>query len=135
MNIAEKIRSKGIKATPQRQLVYEVLEGLGHAPIDEITRKVRAANPCITVATVYRILDSFQEAGLISYLNHPNGKSYYDITPDVHHHIYMDNNEILDYTDEELTELIKKRLQTGKFKDLAIEQVSVQIFAKNKPQK
>ncbi len=39
MNTAERIRSKGIKATPQRLLVYEVQEELGHAPVDEITER------------------------------------------------------------------------------------------------
>ncbi len=130
MDTAEKIRAKGIKATPQRQLVYEVLEESGHAPIDEIIKKVQAKNPCITVSTIYRILDSFCAADLVSLLNHPSGKSYYDITPTIHHHIYMDENKILDYVDEELTELIKNRLKKGHFKDLDIEQISVQIFAK-----
>ncbi len=130
MNTAEKIRLKGIKATPQRQLVYEVLEVSCHAPIDEITKKVHTKNPCITVASIYRILDSFCEVGLVSLLNHPGGKSYYDITPTMHHHIYTDDNKVLDYVDEELTELIKNRLREGQFKDLNIEQILVQIFAK-----
>ncbi len=131
MDTAEKIRSKGIKATPQRRLVYEVLEKLGHAPVDEIIEKVRVKNPCVTISTVYRILDSFHETGLVSYLNHPTGKSYYDITSKAHHHIYTDNNEVLDYADEDLTKLIKERLQNGPFKNLDIEQISIQIFAKN----
>ncbi len=131
MNTAEKIRAKGIKATPQRLLVYEVLEESGHATIDEIAKKVQATNPCITLSTIYRILDSLCKAGLVSLLNHPGGKSFYDITPTVHHHIYTDDNMILDYVDEKLTELIRNRLKEGQFKDLDIGQISVQIFAKN----
>ncbi len=135
MDIAAKIRAKGIKATPQRRLVYKALEELCHAPVDVIIEKVQSQSPGITVSTIYRILDSFCEVGLFVRFNHPSGKPYFDITPANHHHIYTKNCEVLDYVDEELTELIKTRLRSGQFKDLDIEQVSVQVFAKNNPNK
>ncbi len=135
MDLEQRIRSKGIKATPQRRLVYEVLEGLSHAPVDEVAAKVRAKNPCVTLSTVYRILDSFHDAGLVSRLNHPDGKSYYDITPAVHHHIYTDRNEILDYIDDELSEMIRDRLRDRRFGNMDIERISIQIFAKTNFQK
>ncbi len=130
MDIAAKIRAKGIKATPQRRLVYKVMEELCHAPVDAIIEKVQSQSPGITVSTIYRILDSFCEVGLLTRFSHPSGKPYFDITPSNHHHIYTDS-EVLDYMDEELTEFIKKRLQGGRFENLDIEEISIQIFAKN----
>ena len=80
MNIADIIKRAGLKATPQRKIVYEIMMELGHDPIDEITSKVQIQNPDITISTVYRILDAFCKVGLLSKVKHPNGKMYFDNT-------------------------------------------------------
>ncbi|MCL1936885.1 MAG: transcriptional repressor [Candidatus Azobacteroides sp.] len=131
MNTGEIIKKAGLKATLQRKTVYELMTRLGHSSIDEIIAGVRQQNPEVTISTVYRILDSFCKAGLLSKMNHPNGKYYYDITPSEHHHIFM-NNEIIDYMDPELTALIKNHLKKKSFKYLdAINKVCVQISVNN----
>ena len=79
MNIAEIIKKAGLKATPQRKMIYEIMTKSGHSSIDEIIEKVQQQNPEITISTVYRILDSFCEAGLLLKINHPDKKNYYDI--------------------------------------------------------
>ena len=131
MNTAEIIQKAGLKATPQRKMIYELMKESGHSPIDEIIAKVQQQNPEITVSTVYRILDLFCEVGLLSKIKHPNNKSYYDITPSDHHHIFI-NNEMIDYIDPELTEMIKKHLKGDLFKLLDIEKISVQIITNSK---
>jgi Fe2+ or Zn2+ uptake regulation protein len=127
------IKKAGLKATPQRKMVYRIMAELGHCPIDEVIMRVRQQNPEITVSTVYRILDSFCEVGLISKMNHPGGKSYYDITPSVHHHVFI-NNEVIDYVNPELTTIIKEHLKNDLFKHLDIEEISIQIIINNKTQ-
>ena len=131
MNIVEVIKKTGLKATPQRKMVYELMTKLCHSPIDEIIARVQQQNPEITVSTVYRILDSFCEAGLLSKVKHPNGKYYFDITSSDHHHVFI-NNEMIDYIDPELTEVIKKHLKGDLFKHLDIEKISIQIIANSK---
>ena len=131
MNIGEIIKKAGLKATPQRKIVYGLMTKLRHSPIDEIIAKVKQQNPEITVSTVYRIMDMFCKAGLLSKMNHPNGKIYYDITPSEHHHVFKDY-EVIDYIDPELTELIKNHLKGDLFKDSDIEKISIQIFVNNK---
>ena len=131
MNIAEIIKKSGLKATPQRKIVYEIMTELRHSPIDEITSKVRQQNPDITVSTVYRILDTFCDVGLLSKIKHPNGKWYFDITPSDHHHVFI-NDEVVDYMDSELTELVKKHLKGDLFENLEIEKISIRIIATKK---
>ena len=110
MDIGTIINEAGLKATPQRKMVYELMTELGHSSIDEIIVRVQKQSPEITLSTIYRILDSFCKAGLLSKMNHPSGKCYYDITVGEHHHVFRDN-EITDYIDPELTALIKNHLK------------------------
>ena len=131
MNTGDIIRKAGLRATPQRKMVYAIMTELCHSPIDEIIARVQQQNPEITVSTVYRILDSFCEAGLLSKIKHPNGKFFFDISPKEHHHVFTDN-EVIDFIDPELTEMIKERLKSELFKHLEIEKISIQITAKQK---
>jgi Fe2+ or Zn2+ uptake regulation protein len=131
MDIIENIKKTGLKATPQRKMVYAVMTELCHSPIDEIITKVQQQNPEITVSTVYRILDSFCESGLLTKLKHPNGKWFFDITTSEHHHVFT-NDGMIDYIDPELTELIKNRLKDDIFKHLEIEKISIQILTNTK---
>ena len=128
MGTREKIKRAGLKATPQRKMIYELMAASGHSSIDEIITKVQQQNPEITLSTIYRILDTFCIAGLLSKMYHPNGKCYYDITLSEHHHVFIDK-EVIDYVDPELTEIVKKHLKGDFFKDLNIEKISINIIA------
>jgi len=131
MNLVEIIKKAGLKATPQRKMIYELMTESGHSSIDELIAKVQQKNPEITVSTIYRILDSFCRAGLLSKITHPNGKFFYDITVYTHHHVFMDN-KITDYIDPELTTLIQEHLKKKSFKHLdSIKSISIQITINN----
>ena len=131
MNTGEIIKKAGLKATPQRKMVYGLMAELGHSSIDAVIDRVQQQSPEITVSTIYRILDSFCKAGLLSKLTHPGGKCFYDITTDAHHHIFMDN-EIVDYNDPELTALIREHLKEKSFKQLdSIQNIAIQIIINN----
>ena len=128
----EVIKKAGLKVTPQRIMVYELMTELGHCSIDEIIARVQQKNPEITVSTVYRILDTFCEVGLLLKIVNSNGKCYFDITPTEHYHVFV-NNEIIDYIAPELTEVINKHLQEDDlFKNLDIKEISIQIIANKK---
>ena len=131
MNTVEIIKKAGLKATPQRKIIYEIMSELGHGSIDEIIAKVQQQSPELTLSTIYSILDSFCDAGIISKMGTPNGKYFYDITAYTHHHVFMDN-KIIDYIDPELTMLIKKHLKEKSFKHSdSIQDISIQIVVNN----
>ena len=131
MDYGEIIKKAGLKATPQRKIVYELMTKLGHSSINEIITKAQQHHSEFTVSTVYRILDSFCNVGLLSKMSHPNGKCFYDITPTEHHHLLV-NDDVIDYIDPELTDLIKKHLKGDLFDHFDVEKISVQIFVNKK---
>ena len=92
MESTEIIKNAGLKITPQRKVVYEVMMELRHAAIDEIIKCVQSKDNEITISTIYRILD---------------------------------------YMDEELTELIRQYLKEKNFASVDISRIQVQITINN----
>ena len=132
MNTSDKLRSKELKATPQRKLVYEIIEELGHASIEEIIIKVRQINEEITVSTIYRILNSFCDHNILAKVNHPNGKTYYDINMHEHHHIITSEQELIDIDDPELTQIIRERVLKQIGTENKINKISIHIMTSKK---
>ena len=128
MNTSEKMRSKGLKATTQRIIVYNIIWGLRHASIEEIITKVQQTNPEITISTIYRILKSFCDKQLLGMISHPNGKTYYDVNTHEHHHIITSEEELIDIDDPELTQLIRERVSEQIGKKINIDKISIQIL-------
>lgn len=127
MEKIDKIREAGLKLTPQRKAVYEAMIELRHAPIEAIISSVQSKDQEITLSTVYRILDSFCKAGLLSLVCHPEtGKCYYDITVHEHHHLF-DGQQIMDYEDPELTRIIQQYLENKNLVSADIGKIQVQI--------
>ena len=124
--ITQAIKTAGLKVTPQRRMVYEVMQELRHASVDTVIEKVRERNPDITVSTIYRILDSFCKV-LSSVGNPADGKQYFDITVGNHHHLF-DGQKIADYDDPELTRLIYRYLAGKLPGDTNIDKIQVQII-------
>lgn len=60
------LRTAGLRATPQRQIVLETLEDLQHATPTEIAATIRQHSPRINHSTIYRTLDNLEEAGIVS---------------------------------------------------------------------
>lgn len=128
METIDNIKLAGLRITPQRKAVYEAMMELRHASIDEIIKKVQSKDGEMTVSTIYRILNSFCTANLLSNIFNPDaGKSYYDITVAEHHHVFK-GEQVMDYMDDELTAMIRKYLKDKNFASEDIEKVQVQII-------
>ena len=61
----QRLRASGHRLTPQRELVLEAVERLGHATPDEVFAEVRSRSEAINLSTVYRTLELLDELGLI----------------------------------------------------------------------
>lgn len=128
METIDNIKLAGLRITPQRKAVYEAMMELRHASIDEIIKKVQSKDGEMTVSTIYRILNSFCTANLLSNIFNPDaGKSYYDITVAEHHHVFK-GEQVMDYMDDELTAMIRKYLKNKNFASEDIEKVQVRII-------
>jgi Fur family transcriptional regulator, ferric uptake regulator len=59
------LRAKGYRLTPQRELVLNAVERLGHATPDEVLVAVRQESAAVNISTVYRTLELLEELGLV----------------------------------------------------------------------
>lgn len=66
------IRQRGLRLTPQRELVLAAVRELGHSTPEEISAHVRKHHPGINLSTVYRNLETLEKAGFVvhSHLGH-----------------------------------------------------------------
>ncbi len=109
--IKEIIKEKGLKATPQRIAVYMAMSELGHASADAIVESLSTTFPTLTVATVYNILESFVDSGLLMRRYSSNSKMYFDINTHEHVHIYdKKTNTFTDLEEPELVKLVSNYL-------------------------
>lgn len=84
---AQKLREKGLKVTPQRIAVYNMLlHSHEHPNAETIYRTLEETNPTMSLATVYKTLDNFKHLGLVQELNVGEASSRYDATVTCHPH-------------------------------------------------
>jgi len=130
LDIATKaIAEKGLKITHQRIVVFQAIMGTDkHPTAEQIFDLIKEKNPSISLATVYKTLETFVENKLINKVSTPQGTMRYDPRIDNHNHIYISNtNEIMDYDDDELNEILRKYLTKRKFNNLNITDFKLQI--------
>lgn len=60
-----RLRARGYRLTPQRELVLQAVEELGHATPDDVLAAVRERSQAVNVSTVYRTLELLEELGLV----------------------------------------------------------------------
>ena len=85
--IAQILREKGLKVTPQRIAVYNMLcNTKEHPDAETIYKTLEPTNPTMSLATVYKTLDFFKQLGLVQELNVGEGRSRYDADVDWHPH-------------------------------------------------
>jgi len=84
------LRLRGLRWTPQRRQVVEVLaESSGHVTAAEILDRCRQRDPATVPSTVYRTLDVLEELGLVRHGHGPDGREEYHVRPaDEHGHLY-----------------------------------------------
>ncbi|MBL8799510.1 MAG: transcriptional repressor [Planctomycetia bacterium] len=97
----------GLALTPQRLAIYQVLAGdASHPGAEDIYRRIKPGMPSLSLGTVYRTLELFEEHGLISRLHAFSDQSRFDANLDDHHHLVCVRcRRIIDFQDDRLREL------------------------------
>jgi Fur family ferric uptake transcriptional regulator len=101
---------KGMRMTDQRRVVARVLsQSHDHPDVEELYRRASAVDPHISIATVYRTVRLFEEAGIISRHDFRDGRSRYEEATDDHHDhlIDMKSGKVVEFVDEEIERLQK----------------------------
>ena len=99
---------KGMRMTDQRRVVARVLsQAKDHPDVEELYRRAHAVDPHISIATVYRTVRLFEEAGIIERHDFRDGRSRYEETPDHHHDhlIDMRSGRVIEFVDSEIEAL------------------------------
>ena len=99
---------KGMRMTDQRRVVARVLSSAkDHPDVEELYRRAHAEDPHISIATVYRTVRLFEEAGIIERHDFRDGRSRYEEMPDVHHDhlIDMRTGRVIEFVDEDIEKL------------------------------
>jgi Fur family transcriptional regulator, ferric uptake regulator len=85
--LADELRSRGLRLTAQRQLVLEAVYALGHATPDQVHTQVAKTAAGVNITTVYRTLELLEELGLVTHAHLSHGApTYHGVleTPHVH---------------------------------------------------
>ena len=111
VDIESKCIQKGVRLTEQRKLIAKVMsESESHPDVAELHKKVSKFNSAISIATVYRTVKLFEEAGIVSKHDFKGNKSRYEQAPEEHHDHLIDINsgEITEFVNEEIEKLQKQ---------------------------
>ena len=109
--IEQKCLSMGVKLTDQRKIIAKVISQSkteygesDHPDVDELYNRVSKFDPKISIATVYRTVKLFEEAGILTKHDFKGGKARYEAMRESHHDHLIDikSGEIIEFVDEEI---------------------------------
>tara|TARA_B100001123_G_C14698485_1_gene784284 strand:- start:176 stop:607 length:432 start_codon:yes stop_codon:yes gene_type:complete len=115
--IEEKCLAKGVKLTDQRKIIAKELSlskkkygESDHPDVDQLYNRVSKIDSKISIATVYRTVKLFEEAGILTKHDFKGGKARYEAMIESHHDHLIDikTGEIIEFVDEEIEKLQNK---------------------------
>jgi Fur family ferric uptake transcriptional regulator len=110
-DIENKCITKGVRLTDQRKLVAKVMSGSDdHPDVDELHKRVAKLDSKISIATVYRTVKLFEEAGIVAKHDFKGNKARYEQATQEHHDHLIDINtgEITEFVNDDIEKLQKK---------------------------
>lgn len=84
-SLAQVLRSRGLRMTPQRQLVLDAVRELGHATPEQVHAVVQRTSDAVNITTVYRALELLEEIGLVTHTHLSHGAPTYHPAADRPH--------------------------------------------------
>lgn len=109
--IIARCEAKGLRMTEQRRTIAAVLEGSkDHPDVEELYARASARDSAISLATVYRTVKLFEEAGILDKLEFGDGRARYEDAERDHHDHLIDINsgEVIEFMDPEIEQLQEK---------------------------
>jgi len=110
-SILIKCLEKGVKLTDQRKVIAKTMsESDDHPDVDELYKRASKIDSKISIATVYRTVKLFEEAGILAKHDFKGGKARYEELNEGHHDHLIDikSGEIIEFVDNEIEFLQKK---------------------------
>ncbi|SDG23848.1 Fur family transcriptional regulator [Pelagibacterium luteolum] len=114
--LEEQCVARNMRMTEQRRVIARVLEAASdHPDVEELYRRASAVDPRISLSTVYRTVNLFEEAGLVTKHDFKDGRARFEQIPDEHHDHLIDirSGKVIEFRNEEIEaiqEVIAKKL-------------------------
>ena len=106
------LKQAGLKITHPRKRILDILENQKnkHLTADDIYRCLLEAREDIGLATVYRVLNQFESAGLVAKHNFESGQAYYELESGIHHDhmVCVETGKVIEFISEEIEAAQKK---------------------------
>ena len=102
---------RGMKMTGQRRVIARVLSNAeDHPDVEELFRRTVEVDPNISIATVYRTVRMFEEAGLLDRLDFGDGRARYEETTEIHHDHLIDirSGKVIEFQEGSIEKIQKK---------------------------
>lgn len=99
---------RGLRITEQRRIIARVLsESTDHPDVEKLHERASAIDPGISIATVYRTVRLFEEAGILDRHDFGDGRARYEAAPEAHHDhmIDVETGKVIEFVDPELEAL------------------------------
>lgn len=99
---------KGLRITEQRRIIARVLsDAEDHPDVEKLHERSSAIDPGISIATVYRTVRLFEEAGILERHDFGDGRARYEAAPEAHHDhlIDVETGTVIEFVDPELEQL------------------------------
>lgn len=112
IDIEQLCADKGLRITEQRRTIAKVLgESEDHPDVETLHSRAAAIDSNISIATVYRTVRLFEEAGILERHEFGDGRSRYEAASDAHHDhlIDVETGAVIEFADEEL-EMLQRRI-------------------------
>jgi Fur family ferric uptake transcriptional regulator len=124
---------KGLRMTEQRRVIAHVLsDAADHPHAEELYRRASTLDPHISIATVYRTVKLFEDAGILERHDFRDGRSRYEEIPESHHDHLIDvhSGRVIEFHDDEI-----ERLQRRVAEELGFELVDHRLELYGVPKK
>lgn len=99
---------RGLRITEQRRVIAKVLsESTDHPDVEKLHERAAQLDPGISIATVYRTVRLFEEAGILDRHDFGDGRARYEAAPEAHHDhmIDVETGKVIEFVDPELESL------------------------------
>ena len=122
----EVLRDQGYRITPQRQLVLEAVNTLGHATPEELLGEVQKTAAAVNLSTIYRTLEVLEQVGLVTHAHIGHGApTYHSVEEDAHIHLVCDTCQDVQSISVDAAELFIQALRDKAGFETDVSHVSV----------
>lgn len=125
LTLRRTLHERGLRMTPQRQLVLDAVRALGHATPEQICTEVQSAAPAVNITTVYRTLDLLERIGMVRHTHLGHGAPSYSEREHQHVHLVCHSCGTVTEVPTELMSALAERLHTESGFELDVAHVAL----------